>query len=668
MKKKYLFLTTFLILCISLHAQVNYYIDENGSATTESDAGTMNNPYSLDYFLNNIIFGIANDPNGSLTTVFLKGDFARTEGIFIGGEGNKKYNLTFDSWGNNNAVIKALDPWQGSFNTLFTLNESTDITVKNITFQGSLDVNTPALFLLNFKNNNQLEVDNVLLEQNWGINGVGMKIFGMGDSITVKNCALKNMGWTLNEDTIPSGSAISAGIIVEGNENDGPITNLVIENNTINDMINGFAENITVTGYIDGFRIENNVLSDNGNIGIAIAGYYPEVQDCDFSVNPVICDPMDPGKNQARNGIVRFNRVINSNQPDFAAAGIYCDGCRDVVIERNFVKGSDVGISVGCENGGSFMNEFSASNVKVINNITTENLLNGITIGSKLNEPNVSQGNALSTVKDCEIRNNTIYKNGEGKMLGSDFILGYQVTVSRSQNNAFFNNIVYIEEQSLGGIVSAVPFAGDPLETVMVENFEMSHNLFFADDGNQNNLVISEGSMLYNSTNSSFGTPDFIDVSNDNFRISNTSMAVNAGKPSTTVLTPAYLAGFYAVNELDYYENDRILSNTHIDIGAFESDATNLSVPNVNASDLSIQIYPNPITETGFLNIDNQFTGDVTMHIYSVFGRKIEQSITFKKLQKQHAEQIDFQHLSSGLYFVMIQIGETKQCIKVLKE
>ena len=267
---------------------------------------------------------------------------------------------------------------------LFTLNESNNVTIEEITFRGSQGPVSKGFSLLNLGNNNNITVDSVTIEENWGNNGVGLNIFGGGDSITVRDCTFKEMGWSIDDNecpfivppniTVPCNEIdpnviiscnVSSGAIVMGNENDLPYTNILFEGNDFDHLITGCAEALTLTGNIDGFVIRNNTLTDNTNIGIALAGHYDTVLDCDFSVDPPVCVPLDSELNQARNGLVTMNEVFRSVFPENASApaGIYCDGARDVVIERNLVQENSVGISIGVENGGGF----TATNVQVIN-------------------------------------------------------------------------------------------------------------------------------------------------------------------------------------------------------------------------------------------------------------------------------------------------------------
>ena len=99
---------------------------------------------------------------------------------------------------------------------------------------------------------------------------------------------------------------------------------------------NSGSETLTLAGNISHFLIEDNLLDDGQFIGIGLSGKLPSwYVDC--------CNPTLPvtGDTWPHQGIIRGNTVRNLRK-GFGASdvGIYCDACRDVVIERNRVEGT----------------------------------------------------------------------------------------------------------------------------------------------------------------------------------------------------------------------------------------------------------------------------------------------------------------------------------------
>src|SRR5262249_12072987 len=119
---------------------------------------------------------------------------------------------------------------------------------------------------------------------------------------------------------------------------------------------------------IDGFLVSRNTVHDNDNIGIDFIGFE--------GTGP-------SGQDQARNGICADNVVYNISSAtnptyggDRSADGIYVDGGRDIVIERNKVDDCDIGVEVACEHGGH-----AVSKVTVRNNFISRSYQGNILMG-----------------------------------------------------------------------------------------------------------------------------------------------------------------------------------------------------------------------------------------------------------------------------------------------
>ena len=134
------------------------------------------------------------------------------------------------------------------------------------------------------------------------------------------------------------------------------ISGLTIEANEISDCDAAPSEALTVNGNVDGFVIAGNRVHDVNNIGIVAIGGETDVQP-------------DPSL-VARNGAIRDNQVARarSSYGGGYAAGIYVDGGRDLVVERNLVTMSDLGLEIGAENRGVV-----ARNVHVRENVFLAN-------------------------------------------------------------------------------------------------------------------------------------------------------------------------------------------------------------------------------------------------------------------------------------------------------
>jgi len=425
----------------------------------------------------------------------------------------------------------------------FTMTQNLYVTITDLyigeygtgaTLQGDYDNTTAGFPLITLRYPSNVTVENLTFANHFGNGSRGILIWGSGDNINVKNNVFTNIGWNTDPTQIAGFSDGANAILVLGNVNSGSLTNVNILGNAITNCILGRNEALTLIGNVDGFIIADNYLSDLTNIGIDVAGHFSWVQDYDTGI------PLDPALNQARNGTIRNNSVIRAISPIATSAGLYCDGCKDVVFERNIVKECGAGISIGCEVGGGK----TAAHVTVINNIFAYNQESGMFIGSLTSE---GSANGPSSVDSCMVRNNTFYANSQNDGAGS--FNDYEIFIQNSKDNVFNNNILYL----LGtgrGIVAA--------GTSSIVNFEMDYNLFFRDNLSEAELVISSPtSTLTGNENAQFGDPGFTGISTDVFDTNDyTSSNRLIGNPANNSEYEAYG---------DIESSQKILPNINVD-------------------------------------------------------------------------------------------------------
>ena len=188
-----------------------------------------------------------------------------------------------------------------------------------------------------------------------------------------------------------------------------PMTNIVVEGNEIRNCKLGQSESLVLNGNIDGFTVAKNIVHDNDNIGIDFIGFE--------GTGPT-------GQDQARNGICVDNVVYNissASNPtyngDRSADGIYVDGGRDIVIERNKVDNCDIGVEVASEHFGK-----ATSNITVRNNFISRSYLGNILMGGYAS----NRGDAYNVT----VVNNTTYQATFGEI-----VLQYNCDVITIKNN-----------------------------------------------------------------------------------------------------------------------------------------------------------------------------------------------------------------------------------------
>ncbi|MDL2239634.1 T9SS type A sorting domain-containing protein [Bacteroidales bacterium OttesenSCG-928-L14] len=152
--------------------------------------------------------------------------------------------------------------------------------------------------------------------------------------------------------------------------------------------------------------------------------------------------------------------------------------------------------------------------------------------------------------------------------------------------------------------------------------------------------------------------PQFIDVANFDFRLSENSLCIDAGKIDTSGLAlPSY----------DYDMEKRIYNN-RIDIGAFEFVVVGLN--NYQITNNNITVSPNPLQENSRCEINLNQESFVTLKIYSLSGKLIWQNETTKLSQGKHSLSLnDFitkKQKSNTTYILVINTSQSKKSVKLI--
>jgi hypothetical protein len=249
---------------------------------------------------------------------------------------------------------------------------------------------------------------------------IGISIEGSGSNIVVKNCKVHD---------IVSANKNAHGIAAYGTNGTNSLRSLVIDGNEIYGCKLGQSESMVLNGNVDSFAVTNNIVHDNDNIGIDFIGF----------------EGTGGANDQARSGICAGNHVYNissATNPTYggerSADGIYVDGGKDIVIERNTIDNCDIGIEVASEHGGK-----TTSGITVRNNFVSRsdqaNILSGGYAASK--------GNAQNIV----IVNNTLW---HGK--GGEIALQYNCSAVTIRNNICYANSGQVYLDSWGGNNSTI--------------------------------------------------------------------------------------------------------------------------------------------------------------------------------------------------------------------
>jgi hypothetical protein len=325
------------------------------------------------------------------------------------------------------------------------------------------------------------------------------------------------------------------GIAAYGRDPNASIHDLIIDGNEVYSGKFGWSESMVLNGNVEFFTVSNNIVHDNDNIGIDFIGFEGE--------NP------NPALDRARDGTVVGNLVYNINSfgnPAYgnerSAGGIYVDGGTRIVIERNIVHDSNLGVELGSEHSGR-----NTSFVTLRNNFLYNNTQAGIAFGG--------YDKRRGSTENCVIVNNTLYNNFTQRDWGGEIYIQFD-----TRNNIVKNNIIFAHDGRL--------FINN-WSAVMTGNV-IDRNLFFAVGGGSNGTWIWHNvyyttfaayqSASGNDATSLIGLdPLLVNPATGNLHLNAGSPAINAGEN-----LPASQMG-----TVDIDGNARIINGT-VDIGADE--------------------------------------------------------------------------------------------------
>jgi hypothetical protein len=359
-----------------------------------------------------------------------------------------------------------------------------------------------------------------------GDDAFGVRVQGSGSNVEILNNVIHDITGS------KSAGVGGAGIHVYGSSLTTPYANVVIDGNEIYNCQPGDSqtETLTVNGNVTGFRITNNLIHDDNNIGIDMIGGEAAVFGLPDGTQ---------GLPVARDGVCSGNTVYNihANYGGGYAAGIYVDGCQNITVSNNTCYGNDMGLEVGAENPG-----YVSSGVVVDSNLLYRNTQAGLVLGG--------YGPKRGRVEDCTFVNNTVYKN-DTLNTGSG-----QLWIQYASNNVITNNIFVA---AANNVLLASDGAGN------VNNL-LDYNLYYAPSpANAQfnwNADSYTGFAAYQDgtgadAHSQFARPLFVNPAANDFRLAAGSPAIDAGSGTPGQYAPTDFAGVAreAVPDIGAYEN-----------------------------------------------------------------------------------------------------------------
>ena len=254
-----------------------------------------------------------------------------------------------------------------------------------------------------------------------------------------------------DNNTLGSFDINAHGIAAYGDDPHSPIRDLVIRDNTVDNLHLGASESVVVNGNVTYWSIVGNRIHDNDNIGIDAIGFEPTLTGPDRYTN----------RNRARYGVIRGNtveRIRSRGNPAYwedgswcnCADGIYVDGGTHIRIAANLVTDSDIGIEVAAEN-----RHGAADHVDTVGNHIRGSLFTGITTGGYCNGARSCGGVETGASYDNTFRGNVLRGNNRLDDGSPELLVQYH-----AHDDTFTNNTITATN---GGrvVYGTVPHADD---------------------------------------------------------------------------------------------------------------------------------------------------------------------------------------------------------------
>ncbi len=384
-----------------------------------------------------------------------------------------------------------------------------------------------------------------------------------------------------------------------------PINNIVVDSNEIFNCKLGQSESLVLNGNITNFTVSSNIIHDNDNIGIDFIGFE--------GTGP-------KGYDQARDGVCSDNTVYNISSQynptyggDRSADGIYVDGGRNIIIEKNHVYNNDIGIELASEHKGK-----STQDIIVRNNFVSGSFLTNIMAGGY----NYDKGNAFNIA----IVNNTTYKGRQGEVA-----LQFNCDTIIIKNNIFYGETgqAYLQDWGRGNTNT---------------NISVNNNIYYGGS------TSSPGA--WSDSNAKYVNPKLVNPP-ANMHLKSGSPAINAGINLGNDSNGNPVSG-----EQDIDNQNRI-ANGIIDIGADEyQPATGIN--DQQFSSLNLNIFPNPATY--FLNIENKSKDNLKITVDNMEGKQI---IVINS-KKESKENIKLASWNPGMY-ILYAVADNHQLVGIYR-
>lgn len=101
--------------------------------------------------------------------------------------------------------------------------------------------------------------------------------------------------------------------------------------------------------------------------------------------------------------------------------------------------------------------------------------------------------------------------------------------------------------------------------------------------------------------------------------------------------------------------------------GTAENCESNIGIGELFNSDIHLITYPNPFDEKLYISFSLKRNNDIELMLYDFIGRPIYISYFPKKGIGEHNLSLDLSNVESGIYFLIVDLGNRKETVKLIK-
>ena len=588
---------------------------------------------------------LPSSPNWTGATIVMrKNQYVIEKGTVTSQSGN---TLNFSSSWNQYSVTSGYGYFiENTINTLDMQNEwyynpsTKKLDIYSSSTPANVKISTVNV-LLDLTSRSYLSFDNLDIRGSLG----RLTVITGSSNITFTNCDLSNAG----RDAIYGGSGTSyfdfENCTINNSNHaaitlDGGASNTIIRNNSINNsaMNPGMLDNywLTAAVYVAGSNntIEKNSVQNSGYIAIAFA--------------------------KGSNFIIKNNFVKNFESVLDEAGGIYTyRGSDPNTYSNNVIDGNIVLDGIGAT-GGKTSTKGDAQGIHIDGNSQNVTVINN-------SVANVSMyGILLMDAHEINVLNNTVYNCGSG---------AFAIIHNSGSNNNSVRNVKIRSNKLVMTVSTTLGTWSYQTETNDLLQFGTSDsnvvanplndvNAFYTFDGtNYRHQTVAQWQTFSGQDMHSRASPKTVSS------ISSLRFEYNATSSDKTVsLGAAYIdiAGTSfpsSITLAPYTSAVLILASANTTQSMVTAEVTDES--NIIEKP-AFTVYPNPVRDNFVLQLNNSQMGKMKVEIVNQ-GGSIIRSYLFNKDQLVNQVTVPANDLSSGVYFIQVQIGTWSDRRKIVK-